>query len=119
MGVRSERFLPSKAILEPFRDLPNDDREVRINAAKSIILEVQAEDDQKEATTNYALVRLIKGLNSDHDSSRLGFSMALTEVRSPIETLKYTRYVYISTDAKYSVSSCDKLYLTKPKTPKV
>lgn len=86
----------SKQILDFFWKLASDNENDRVEAAVGlldILIKTESEDDWE-----YSFNRLIKGLSSPRGSSRIGFSMALTEllnvraekisIRKYIKTLK-------------------------------
>ena len=77
----STRFLPSKSILEHFRQLPSNNAEERVTAATAIVIETSEPGADHAQTVQYVLARLTKGLASGSDSSRLGFGIAYAEVR--------------------------------------
>lgn len=62
----------------------SNDAAVRLDASTQLVGHlVKSQQDQQELSedVNYALRRLVRGLASPRDSSRLGFAVALTEVR--------------------------------------
>ncbi|CAI5042820.1 BBT_HP_G0126380.mRNA.1.CDS.1 [Saccharomyces cerevisiae] len=64
-----------------FFKLASDLREERLHAAVALIKDLSALDLPDDAEEwSYVLNRLIKGLSSDRNSARLGFSLCLTEV---------------------------------------
>lgn len=64
-----------------FFKLASDLREERLHAAVALIKDLSALDLPSDAEEwSYVLNRLIKGLASDRNSARLGFSLCLTEV---------------------------------------
>ncbi|KAF3934967.1 hypothetical protein ABW19_dt0209445 [Dactylella cylindrospora] len=88
-------FLPIVDIRKQFAGLSKDDDDERIEAAKNLNLLIRKTSQDREQTVKYCLTRLIKGLTSSNDSSRKGFSLALSELlyslldetsRSPIST---------------------------------
>ena len=66
--------------LSHYRDLASNDEIVRLKAAHSLLSELSS--GTKEVI-EYALNRLIRGLASGRESSRIGFSIALTEAGVP------------------------------------
>ncbi|KAH0536326.1 hypothetical protein FGG08_006799 [Glutinoglossum americanum] len=62
--------------LSHFRDLASNDETVRLKAAHSLLSELSSGNSE---AIEYALNRLIRGLASGRESSRIGFSVALTE----------------------------------------
>ena len=69
-----------------YRDLASNDEEVRLKAAHSLLSELSTGNSE---ATEYALNRLIRGLASGRESSRIGFSITLTEVGVPTEFRDY------------------------------
>lgn len=70
--------MPSKDILDFFWKLASDNENDRVEAAVGLLdtlINAESEDDWA-----YAFKRLVKGLASPRGSSRIGFSMALTEL---------------------------------------
>jgi hypothetical protein len=67
--------------LSHFRDLASNDETVRLKAAYSLLSELSSGSTE---AIEYALNRLIRGLASGRESSRIGFSVALTEVGIPL-----------------------------------
>lgn len=66
---------------ETFFKLASDLQEERLHAAVALIKDLSALDLPDDAEEwSYVLNRLIKGLSSDRNSARLGFSLCLTEV---------------------------------------
>ena len=64
-----------------FFKLASDLQEERLHAAVALIKDLSALDLPDDAEEwSYVLNRLIKGLSSDRNSARLGFSLCLTEV---------------------------------------
>ena len=71
--------------MELYTELASNDAEKRLKAANELIWKVvqaskSGEPAEQGMDSGYALKRLIKGLVSDRESARLGFSVALTEV---------------------------------------
>lgn len=64
-----------------FYKLASDLQEERVQAAVSLIKEL-ASLENNDSEWEYVLNRLIKGLSSNRNSARLGFSLCLTEVLS-------------------------------------
>lgn len=64
-----------------FYKLASDLQEERVQAAISLIKEL-ASLENNDSEWEYVLNRLIKGLSSNRNSARLGFSLCLTEVLS-------------------------------------
>lgn len=68
----------SKQILDFFWKLASDNENARVEAAVGLLdtlIKADSEDDW-----NYTFNRLVKGLSSPRGASRIGFSMALTEL---------------------------------------
>ncbi|KAF3911685.1 hypothetical protein AA313_de0203547 [Arthrobotrys entomopaga] len=80
MGPKPTHFLPAAEIRKQFAGLSKDDENERIEAAKGLHVLLRNTTENREETIKYALTRLIKGLTSANDSSRLGFSLALVEL---------------------------------------
>ena len=76
--------------MDLYDDLASNDDGRRIKAAEQLVTKVvQGEKSgipEKGTDLTYALSRLVKGLSSGRESARLGFGMALTEVR-PCKTM--------------------------------
>ncbi|AOA62029.1 DNA polymerase V [Komagataella phaffii CBS 7435] len=68
----------SSVSLDHYYYLASDLEEERIKGASSLLKELVEADNQKDY--DYALNRLIKGLSSERASSRVGFSLALSEL---------------------------------------
>ncbi|KAK6544121.1 hypothetical protein TWF694_000830 [Orbilia ellipsospora] len=80
MGPKATHFLPAVDIRKQFAGLSKDDENERIEAAKVLHVLLRNTTENREETVKYTLTRLIKGLTSANDSSRLGFSLALVEL---------------------------------------
>ena len=78
--------------MELYKELASDEEPRRIKAAEELVRKVvegnKSGNADNGAELSYALTRLVKGLASGRESARLGFSIALTEVRSLAITLK-------------------------------
>jgi DNA polymerase phi len=72
--------------MDLYDDLASNDDGRRIKAAEQLVTKVilgeKSGIPEKGTDLTYALTRLVKGLSSGRESARLGFGMALTEVRS-------------------------------------
>ena len=71
--------------MELYTELASNDADQRLKAANELIRKVVAASKSTEPAEQgldlaYTLKRLTKGLSSDRESARLGFSIALTEV---------------------------------------
>jgi DNA polymerase phi len=75
--------------LSHFRELASNDETVRLKAAYSLLSELSSGGAE---AIEYALNRLIRGLASGRESSRIGFSIALTEAGVPAEFLFRRNY---------------------------
>ncbi|RPA79547.1 DNA polymerase V [Ascobolus immersus RN42] len=72
-----------------YKPLGSNDEKTRLEAAKSLVTELSAklngEKDEKSSNeVQYALKRLTRGLSSGRESSRIGFSLVLTEFLSQL-----------------------------------
>ena len=67
--------------LQYYNDLASNDETVRLEAAHALLSELSLANQPSAASVEYALNRLIRGLASGRESSRIGFSVAFTEVR--------------------------------------
>ena len=78
--------------MELYKELASDEEARRIKAAEELVGKVvdgyKSGNPDNGAELTYTLTRLVKGLASGRESARLGFSIALTEVRSLAITLK-------------------------------
>ncbi|KAI0588802.1 DNA-pol-phi domain containing protein [Pyrenophora tritici-repentis] len=63
-----------------YADLAAEDDDVRLEAAKQIIVKFSPESEPAAKDVEEALVRLIKGLCSQRKAARVGFSLTLTEL---------------------------------------
>jgi DNA polymerase phi len=74
--------------MELYKELASDEEARRIKAAEELVRKVvdghKSGNADNGAELTYALTRLVKGLASGRESARLGFSIALTEVWSPV-----------------------------------
>jgi DNA polymerase phi len=66
--------------LQYYHDLASDDDEIRFRAAYGLLSDLAAENNPSGESLQYAVKRLIRGLASGRGSSRIGFSISLTEV---------------------------------------
>ncbi|KAK6340587.1 hypothetical protein TWF696_008913 [Orbilia brochopaga] len=80
MAPGAPHFLPAPEIRKQFAGLSKDDENERIEAAKGLNVLLRNTTENRNETVKYCLTRLIKGLTSGNDSSRLGFSLALVEL---------------------------------------
>ncbi|KAK6501948.1 hypothetical protein TWF481_009766 [Arthrobotrys musiformis] len=80
MAPTTTHFLPAPEVRKQFAGLSKDDESERIEAAKGLNLALRSVTENRDETVKYCLTRLIKGLTSANDSSRLGFSLALVEL---------------------------------------
>ncbi|KAF3905988.1 hypothetical protein ABW21_db0203870 [Orbilia brochopaga] len=80
MAPTATHFLPAPEVRKVFAGLSKDDENERIEAAKSLSVLLRDTTKDREETVKYCLTRLIKGLASGNDSSRIGFSLALVEL---------------------------------------
>lgn len=63
-----------------YENLANEVTNVRLQAAKDLVLELASDKKPSLETIEKVLVRLIKGLCSSRKAARLGFFVALTEI---------------------------------------
>jgi DNA polymerase phi len=63
-----------------YADLAAEEDDVRLEAAKQIIVKFSHENQPAAKDVEDALVRLIKGLCSQRKAARVGFSLTLTEL---------------------------------------
>jgi DNA polymerase phi len=63
-----------------YADLAAEEDDVRLEAAKQIIVKFSPENQPAAKDVEDALVRLIKGLCSQRKAARVGFSLTLTEL---------------------------------------
>lgn len=63
-----------------YADLAAEEDDVRLEAAKSIIVKFSPESKPAAKDVENALIRLIKGLCSQRKAARVGFSLTLTEL---------------------------------------
>ncbi|KAK6519380.1 hypothetical protein TWF281_003214 [Arthrobotrys megalospora] len=80
MAPATTHFLPAPEIRKQFAGLSKDDENERLEAAKGINVALRNTTENRDETVKYCLTRLIKGLTSANDSSRIGFSLALVEL---------------------------------------
>lgn len=66
-------------LVEIYDDLANDDAEIRLKAAQSLLKKTSPDAGLDREKLNEILRRLIRGLCSGRKAARLGFSVALTE----------------------------------------
>jgi len=68
-----------------YNELASNDEKKRIAAAEQLVEKIvavrRAGTKEQGFDFDYAMARLVKGLSSGRQSARLGFSIALTEVR--------------------------------------
>ncbi|KAF3188247.1 hypothetical protein TWF788_000925 [Orbilia oligospora] len=80
MAPTTTHFLPAPEVRKRFAGLSKDDENERLEAAKGLNLALRNVTENRDETVKYCLTRLIKGLTSANDSSRIGFSLALVEL---------------------------------------
>lgn len=66
-------------LVEIYDDLANEDEEIRLKAAQSLLQKASPSAGLTSEKLNEVLRRLIRGLCSGRKAARLGFSVALTE----------------------------------------
>jgi DNA polymerase phi len=73
--------------MELYNELASNEEGRRIKAAGKLVRRIvegkNTGNPEKGMDLTYSLNRLVKGLSSDRESARLGFSVALTEVALP------------------------------------
>jgi DNA polymerase phi len=74
--ITDERLKLSKL----YEDLSNESDEVRLEAAKELIIKFSPENKPSAKEVEDALGRLLKGLCSQRKAARVGFSLTLTEL---------------------------------------
>lgn len=65
-------------LIEIYEDLSNPDEDIRLKAAKNLILTINSYTREQ---VHEILRRLVKGLCSGRKAARIGFSIALTELQ--------------------------------------
>jgi hypothetical protein len=71
-----------------YADLAAEEDDVRLEAAKQIIINFSPENKPAAKDVEDALVRLIKGLCSQRKAARVGFSLTFTELLRELFTAK-------------------------------
>ncbi|KAI4694578.1 hypothetical protein J4E81_006176 [Alternaria sp. BMP 2799] len=71
-----------------YADLATEEDDVRLEAAKQIIVKFSPENKPEPKDVEDALVRLIKGLCSQRKAARVGFSLTLTELLRQLFAVK-------------------------------
>ncbi|KAI9876926.1 MAG: DNA-directed DNA polymerase [Pleopsidium flavum] len=71
-------------LVEIYEDLANEDEEIRLKAAQSLVSKLSPENLPTSEQVEKALNRLLRGLSSGRKAARLGFSIALTEILSQL-----------------------------------
>lgn len=81
MSRKRRRDLPAvdTQLVEIYDDLANEDEEIRLKAAQSLLQKASPSAGLTSEQLNEVLRRLIRGLCSGRKAARLGFSVALTE----------------------------------------
>ena len=81
MSRKRRRDLPAvdTQLVEIYDDLANEDEEIRLKAAQSLLQKASPSAGLTSEKLNEVLRRLIRGLCSGRKAARLGFSVALTE----------------------------------------
>jgi DNA polymerase phi len=103
-----------------FWHLSSNDKNIRLDASKNLISALEhfqaqhqpqpVEDDDEEESrdpldtlnaqdVSYSIRRLVRGLASPRESSRLGFSVALTELLSRLDTVTCSQVLNLILDA--------------------
>ena len=71
-------------LVEIYEDLANEDEDVRLNAAQSLVTKLAPGKAPTSEEVEKALNRLIRGLSSGRKAARIGFSIAFTEILSQL-----------------------------------
>lgn len=77
---RREQSSGDTQLVEIYEDLANENEEVRLKAAQSLLSRFSPENCPANVEVLKTLKRLIRGLCSGRKAARLGFSVALTEL---------------------------------------
>ena len=77
---RREQPNADTRLIEIYEDLANENEEVRLKAAQSLLSRFTPESNTTNEEVVKALKRLIRGLCSGRKAARLGFSVAFTEL---------------------------------------
>lgn len=77
---RREQSNADTQLVEVYEDLANENEEVRLKAAQSLLSRFSPENSPANEEVLKTLKRLIRGLCSGRKAARLGFSVALTEL---------------------------------------
>lgn len=77
---RREQSSGDTHLVEIYEDLANENEEVRLKAAQSLLSRFSPENSPADQEVLKTLKRLIRGLCSGRKAARLGFSVALTEL---------------------------------------
>ena len=77
---RREQPTVDAELVEIFEDLASENEEIRLKAAKTLLLKALPGADTSSEQLIKILRRLIRGLCSGRKAARLGFSVALTEL---------------------------------------
>ncbi len=77
---RREPVTVDTQLVEIYEDLANTNDDIRLKAAKALLLRVALEADSTAQQVTEILRRLLRGLCSGRKAARLGFSVALTEL---------------------------------------
>lgn len=78
--VKRKRQANSLSMVELYNDLAAESEDVRLEAAKQLILKFSPEANPSSADVLQALNRLISGLCTDRKAARFGFCVTLTEL---------------------------------------
>ena len=71
-------------LVEIYEDLANEKDEIRLKAARELVLRFTPDSNPTEDQIEKSLERLFRGLCSGRKAARVGFSIALTEVLSQV-----------------------------------
>ncbi|MCJ1436894.1 DNA-directed DNA polymerase [Xylographa pallens] len=77
---RREPISVDAQIVEIYEDLANENEEIRLKAAHTLLTKVSSEKSPSLEALQKILKRLFRGLSSSRKAARLGFSVALTEI---------------------------------------
>jgi DNA polymerase phi len=81
---RRETTTPDTALIEIYEDLANENEEIRLRAAHSLLSKFARPASGSQTKIKTVLQRLFRGLCSSRKAARLGFSVALTEFLAQI-----------------------------------
>ncbi|KAH7119041.1 DNA polymerase phi-domain-containing protein [Dendryphion nanum] len=100
-------------------DLAADSDEVRLKAAKDIIVRLSPKNNPSAEAVEQALKRLVRGLCSPHKAARVGFCITLTELLRQVFGHKDQKIEGLSLDIKSIITLIEAETLVKSRTPKL